>query len=175
MVAPPGRRTRKLARLPGWDYRRPDWCFVTICTKDRAPSLARIERGRLVLTSAGQVVGTCWMRLKILHPEIQLDAWVIMPNHFHGLIRPGALGQTRERGPGRPSEPLRPWRPGTLGVLINHFKRGVTHELRQRQIAWSGWHRGYHDRVVRDDSALPRIRRYIEMNPIRLLRSTGAL
>jgi len=168
---------RKSMRLPGWDYRRADWCFVTICTRRRARCLARSQAGKLILTDAGRVAATSWQMLKVLNPEIDLDAWMVMPDHFHGLIRPAGAGRSLERGPGRPKRPLRHWQPGTLGVLINQFKRAVTHELRRRQIAWPGWHRGYHDRVVRDNAALPRIRRYIELNPQRWLahaKRTGA-
>ena len=167
------RPVRAAMRLPDWDYRRADWYFVTIGTKRHTRSLAHVALGRLVSTEAGRVVGECWTRLHTLHPEVSLDAWVVMPDHFHALIRPAGVGKGQERGPGRPPEIEPRWRSGSLGVLINHFKRGVTVTLRQRGIPWPGWHRGYHDRVVRDPSALIRIRRYIGLNPVRYLARHG--
>lgn len=161
------------SRKPGWDYGRPSWYLVTICTRNRIHALAAVEDGALIATSVGCLAGDCWLRTGILHPNVGLDAWVVMPDHFHGLIRPtGRSSPRREGGPGMPTPA--PWRSGTLGVLINQFKRAVTLEARLRGLPWPGWQSRFHDRIIRDEAALRRTRRYIAMNPAKYLAAHGA-
>lgn len=159
-------------RRQGWDYGRPIWYFVTICTKDRVRTLARIRDGALKATLAGRLAAECWQQIRILHPDVGLAEWVVMPDHFHGLIRPpGPRRGASSAGPGQPVP--RPWRAGTLGVLINQFKRAVTLKARRQGLPWPGWQPRYHDRIVRDAAAFHAIRRYILMNPAKYLRTHG--
>jgi REP element-mobilizing transposase RayT len=159
-------------RWSSWDYGRPAWYFVTICTRQRARSLACIRGGALEYTVTGRLAAECWERIRTLHPGVRLAEWVVMPDHLHGLIRPaGALTLESGAGPGQPSPPR--WRAQTLGVLINQFKRAVTLEARRQGIPWLGWQPRFHDRIVRDATAFHAIRRYILMNPVRYLRAHG--
>ncbi len=73
-------------RLAGWDYTSPAWYFVTICVKDRRPCLAEIVAGEVRLTPAGLIVAEEWAKTEQIRPYVALDAWVVMPNHFHGMI-----------------------------------------------------------------------------------------
>ncbi len=112
------------------------------------------------------------MQIRLLHPDTRLAEWVVMPDHFHGLVRPaGAPPEGAGTGPGHSSLPQ--WRPGSLGVLVNQFKRAVTLEARRQGIPWPGWQPRFHDRIVRDAAAFQAIQRYIIMNPARYLRTYG--
>ena len=74
------------ARLSGWDYTSAGWYFVTICVKNRLPCLAEIVNGVMRLTPMGEIVAEEWQRTAHIRPNVALDAWVVMPDHFHALI-----------------------------------------------------------------------------------------
>jgi REP element-mobilizing transposase RayT len=162
-----GRYRIRSSRRRGWDYSAPAWYFVTICVRDRQPCLARVTDGRVELTAAGEVVADRWQAIAQIRPDVVLGEWVILPEHLHALIRLSAPPPTNHAGPGIPPGLVSAWRPGTLGVIINHFKRAVTVELARRKIPWAGWQPRYHDRIVRDANALAAIGKYITMNPLR--------
>ncbi|HUG27113.1 MAG TPA: hypothetical protein VMK53_02360 [Gemmatimonadales bacterium] len=162
-----GRYRIRSSRRRGWDYGAPAWYFVTLCVRDRQKCLARVENGGVELTAAGEVVADRWQAIGRIRPEVVLGEWVVMPEHFHALIRPNAPPPADHAGPGMPPDLVPTWRPGTLGVIINQFKRAVTLELKCQGILWPGWQPRYHDRIVRDAEALHAIHRYIVMNPAR--------
>ena len=80
---------RKLNRLKGYDYAQPGYYFVTVCTKDRALRFGDVQNGRMVLNDAGKIVHNEWVRSQEIRQEIQLDEFVIMPNHIHGIVAIG--------------------------------------------------------------------------------------
>jgi REP element-mobilizing transposase RayT len=122
-----------------------------------------------VLTEAGQIAADCWRLIQARHPAVGRDLWVVMPDHFHGLIRPAAT-PVSGAGPGRiQAIRAQPWRPGILGVLINQFKRAVTLEVKRRELPWTGWQPRCYDRIIRNERALRAIRHYIAMNPARYI------
>ncbi|MFN3309637.1 MAG: hypothetical protein ACK44E_10570, partial [Anaerolineales bacterium] len=79
------------ARLPGWDYTSAGWYFVTICVKNRVPCLAEIVNGVVRLSPIGEIVAEEWQRTAHIRPNVVLDAWVVMPDHFHAIIGITAL------------------------------------------------------------------------------------
>jgi len=68
------------------DYRQPGVYFVTICTHDRACVLGRVEDDRVRLSPVGRIARDCWIAIPDHFPHAGLDAYVIMPNHVHGLV-----------------------------------------------------------------------------------------
>ena len=77
---------RRSIRLPRYDYTTPGAYFVTICTWNRACVLGDIANDEMDLSVAGQVTQDVWEELPDHYPHVRLDAWVIMPNHVHGII-----------------------------------------------------------------------------------------
>lgn len=75
---------RKSPRHPFFDYRSCAAYFVTTCTKNRR--CLEVNRGRMYLNSLGSIVAEEWVRSQKLRDEIVLDAWIIMPNHLHGIV-----------------------------------------------------------------------------------------
>lgn len=73
-------------RLRGWDYSSDGYYFITICVKNREPLLGHIEDGKMKPNVFGEIVQNCWYDLTNHYPNIQLDAFCIMPNHIHGII-----------------------------------------------------------------------------------------
>jgi REP element-mobilizing transposase RayT len=78
---------RQSIRLKGWDYSRPGWYFVTVCTQDMRPVFGTVVSGRMALNEAGRLVREMWLAVGRYHPEYVLDEFVVMPNHVHGLVR----------------------------------------------------------------------------------------
>jgi putative transposase len=74
------------ARLSGWDYASEGYYFVTICVKDRLTSLAKIIDGDVLLSPIGEIIAEEWKRTAEIRKNVKLDAWVIMPDHVHGII-----------------------------------------------------------------------------------------
>ena len=117
------------------------------------------------LNDAGQMVHSAWMELPNRFPTIALDAKVVMPNHFHGIIviKPLSpnVGAATRAAP-------------TLGAIVGAFKsittvryiKGVNEE-KWPEFNKRIWHRNYYEHVIRHEQAFNRIRRYIELNPIK--------
>jgi len=86
MVYNPQKYNRRSIRLKGYDYTQPGAYFVTICTREQECLLGNMENGTMVLSEFGRIVERCWCTLPRHFPNIELDAFVVMPNHIHGII-----------------------------------------------------------------------------------------
>jgi REP-associated tyrosine transposase len=158
----PERHRRRSIRLRGYDYSLPGAYFVTICVQDRACLFGEVIDGVVRLSTAGLVVDSWWGMIPRRFPGVELDAYVVMPNHLHGIV---AL-QTTEDGMERTAAGV------SLPDVMQWFKSETTTDYRQGVEAdgWEPfrgrlWQRNYHDHIVRDDRDLERIRKYIEGNP----------
>ncbi|MFP4040814.1 MAG: hypothetical protein ACLFS7_09760, partial [Desulfosudaceae bacterium] len=104
---------RRSIRLQGYDYSQAGAYFVTICTQNRECLFGDIADGEMRLNDAGQMVQTVWDEIPAHYPGIDIDAFIIMPNHIHGIIvlvgaapcgRPEYPGNSVGAGPrGRPA------------------------------------------------------------------------
>jgi putative transposase len=167
---------RRSVRLQGYDYSRGGAYFITICTQDRTRLLGEIIDGQMSLSAAGQMIEEVWAGLPMRFPTIVLDAFVVMPDHLHGVLilsdetgEPNAgaeVGNVNEHAPGT--------LPGTIGRILQTFKSTSTHFYIQgvRQQGWPPfagrlWQRNYYERIIRNEQALERIRTYINANPSR--------
>ena len=148
-------------RLVGYDYAWPGIFYVTVCTAGWRCTLGSLDDGVFASTPVGQIVAEEWLRTPVVRPEVDLDAFVVMPNHLHALL---VIGET-ESERGRSGEFHRAAR--SLGAVMAGYKSAVTHRVRQLP-GWAGrdvWQRGYYEHIVRDDQALDSIRAYIAANP----------
>ena len=73
-------------RLPGFDYTQPGAYFVTICAHGRDCLFGKVADGDVVLNHLGRLAHEEWTYTEIVRPEVELDEFVIMPNHLHGII-----------------------------------------------------------------------------------------
>jgi putative transposase len=80
------RPDRRSLRLPGYDYSLPDAYFVTLCTHNRECLFGDIQNGKMRLNNSGEFVLACWNEIPTHFPRTVLDAFVVMPNHVHGII-----------------------------------------------------------------------------------------
>lgn len=74
------------ARLPGWDYRHAGAYFITICTQNRTPFFGECQGGKMKLSTAGMIAQRCWYQIPFLKSHVTLGAFVVMPNHVHGIM-----------------------------------------------------------------------------------------
>ena len=154
---------RRSMRLPNYDYTRSGVYFVTICTYRFADLFGRIVDGKVQLNELGRLVEEEWQRTAAVRPSVEVDLYVVMPNHLHGLlwISESQLEQIPER--------TATVRSNSLGSIIAQFKSKVT--KRSRSLANPRslpiWKRNYYDHIVRNERSLERIRNYILENPSR--------
>lgn len=166
----PQKHHRRSIRLPGYDYAQPGAYFVTICTKDRRSLFGVIANQAVLLSPIGHIVEQCWLALPNHFPHLSLDAFVIMPDHLHGILV--LSGNTVSAQP-MPHEPPRGTQPNSLSAIIQNFKSVATRRVNQARHTPGAtlWHRNYYERIARDSDALFFIRRYIRNNPARTQRS----
>jgi len=77
---------RKSLRLPNYDYSANGYYFVTICAKFRYPWFGTINNGKMILNTKGRIVSEQWNWLQQHYAYVDLDEFIIMPDHFHGII-----------------------------------------------------------------------------------------
>jgi putative transposase len=170
-------KERKRLRLKEYDYSQPGAYFVTICTKDRVQRFGEIVDGEMRANNLAAIVESCWNDLPNHYPNVELDAFVIMPNHVHGIVvvldEPIMVGDktVRDRSVGdglRPSPTVgSPIRKHPLSEIVRAFKSFSARRINEIQNipGMHVWQRGYYDHIIRDDRSLTRIREYIVQNP----------
>ena len=150
------------ARLANYDYGSNGMYFVTICTRNKDAYFGNIDPTTATLTPStiGQVAIDCWLTIPTYFPFAELDAFQVMPNHLHGILWIC-----------KPVDEHTDWQPNRFGPqrqnlpsIIRGFKAAVTKQAKQDETDF-GWQPRYHDRVIRNQNELERIRTYIENNP----------
>ncbi len=165
---------RQSIRKTGWDYTSAGYYFVTINTRKGRSLFGTVVNGRMVLNEAGRLAEQCWRDIPTHFPSVGMDEFVVMPNHLHGVLR---LQKSGAPSPGEPhfGKP----QAGSLGTIVGAYKAAVTREIQRRTGlefqarssepvaagASALWHRNYWDVIVRDETALDKIRNYIRFNP----------
>ncbi|MCD6400671.1 MAG: hypothetical protein J7L73_01965 [Anaerolineales bacterium] len=177
------KHNRRSIRLKGYDYSQPGAYFITIVTQNREFLFGDVINGKMVLNAAGLMIQNVWNELPKRFSNIEMDETIVMPNHFHGIIK--IVGQTLAVTPHDDSEiinaaGMRPTPTGaytegrkTIGDIIGAFKSITTHEYiigvkNNKWMVFCGklWQRNYWEHIVRNEMELNRIRKYIINNPI---------
>lgn len=156
------------ARLNGWDYGSHGLYFITICTKDRVRYFGEIEEindyseTRSIVSLRETEIGTIafdnWLKIPKYSPFVELDEFVIMPDHIHGILfinKPGKID----------------WQPNQFGAqsknlasIIRGYKSSVTQYAALNGMSFA-WQAGYYDRVIRNEKEYLNIQQYIYNNP----------
>ncbi len=163
------------ARLQQWDYGSPGLYFITICTQNRehffgevivpspdssALSLDLPAAQFMKYTPIGELVHRYWQQIPQFSPYVEVDAFIIMPNHLHGIL---FLNKPN----------YQQWQPNTFGPqsqnlasVIRGFKAAVKKYATTYQIPFA-WQSRFYDRVIRSEKELQHIRAYIYDNPLK--------
>ena len=160
---------RRFMCLRGYDYFDPGGYFASICTWQREYLFWEINNGVMRLNEYGRIVEKEWFRTGNIRINVDLDEFVIMPNHLHGILlinnrmnalRRGVLQYAPARGLRSPSQ--------TIGAIIRGFKSAATKSinLSRRTPGRPLWQRNYFEHVIKNENELFGIREYIRGNPL---------
>jgi len=86
MTYNPNNHHRRSIRLHGYDYSQPGIYFITLCTYNRECLFGEILNGEMRLNEFGKIANQCWLEIPNHFPQTQLDEYIIMPDHIHGII-----------------------------------------------------------------------------------------
>jgi putative transposase len=169
---------RRSIRLQQYDYGQYGFYFITVCTHNRFCLFGAIEHDVMRFTVQGEIAAACWMAIPDHFLHIELDEWIVMPNHVHGILRVGDCGGTGRgtacRAPTTAMEvaPIEKFGvpvSGSIPTVIRSFKSAVTkgiNDLSQSSARCVVWQRNYWEHLIRDEGELQRIREYIRNNPL---------
>lgn len=172
---------RRSIRLHGYDYTQVGMYFLTVCAHDHKCLFGEVMDGKMRLNDAGNIVADEWIITPVMRKNIVLDSFVVMPNHFHGIIaihddcrgtmhRAQIQPDTKQEGAmhraptkeqfGKPTS-------NSIPTIVRGFKSAVTKRINKIR-ATPGmpvWQRNYYEHVIRNDADLDRIREYMLNNP----------
>jgi putative transposase len=157
---------RRSIRLKEYDYSQTGAYFVTLVTVDRACLFGEVEAGVMRLNPFGSIVENEWRRLGERFERINLDEWVVMPNHLHGIlliveedVNRAGTGEMQGKATGAP--------PGSLGAIVGSYKSITTRMVNalRRTPGELVWQRNYYEHIIRNEDEWEAIRSYIRNNP----------
>ena len=161
---------RHSIRLKGYDYSKTGAYFITLCTQNRKCLFGSIVNGGIQLNKIGQIVKDEWIKIAEIQHEIKLDEYVVMPDHFHGIViftkSVGAIHESPIHGsPLQMTQKQR--RNMGLPKLIGRFKMLSSKKINKiRQTPGVKlWQRDYWEHIIRNNDELINIRKYIKNNP----------
>ena len=164
-------------RLKNWDYSSTGAYFITICTKNYEHYFGEITDREMILSEIGKIVSDEWKKTPAIRSDmnIEIDEFVIMPNHFHGIIIIGEnkynnLGNDCRDAMPRVSMPCIPMckitpQSKNLASIIRGFKSSVTLFARKQGIPFV-WQPRFYEHIIRNEESLCEIRNYIFNNPL---------
>lgn len=159
-------------RYKNWDYTKGGAYFLTICTKNRRNHLGSIEDGLIELSETGEMVHQCWVQIPEHVPDVNVDEFIIMPDHLHGIIlihcTVEMLHATSLRDKQWDYKTMSGISPksGSLSAIIRSFKSAVTKQTRKINPEFA-WQSRFYDHIIRDKDEYYRIRYYIRSNPLK--------
>lgn len=187
MTYNPDIHKRQSIRLKGYDYSQSGLYFITICCYQRECLFGNIINSQIILNNFGQLIKEEWLKSAEIREEIEFDDFIIMPNHFHGIViinqeinsdfmkndvdfqdnNVGANGRLPLQQI-QSSRPKISMKPKSISSLIAGFKSATTKKINiirntpQNPV----WQRNYYDHIIRNDESLARIREYVQNNPL---------
>jgi len=170
-------RTKSL-RKQRYDYSQDGAYFITICTKDKKNYFGKIENGKMILSDVGIIANKYWKEIPNQFVFVELDEFVIMPNHVHGILMINSNGRdainrvsTDNGGVTGKNNPMLHnsisrfirWYKGRCTFEINKlYKNAINRVSTEIDFAWQS---RFYDRIIRNDIELNKIREYIQINP----------
>ena len=159
-------RHRKTVRLQNYDYTTPGAYLVTICTDGNKRFFGKIVGSSAELSVIGKVVEKSWLEIHNHFENVDLDAFVVMPDHFHGILTLRCRGTACRA---QLKEDFSQLVPESLSTIVRSFKSAVTRRVRgvegyRNTTVWQG---GYYERVIRKTENINQVREYILNNPLR--------
>jgi putative transposase len=161
------------ARADFWDYSWIGAYFVTLCTKNRYHYFGKIMEGNMALSPLGTIADVLWYEIKYHAKHVELGAFVVMPNHVHGIVRilsndatpvetthalslpsSPSLAQQRFQNQGKNS----------LSSIVGSYKSAISKHAHRLGFDFA-WQARFHDHIICNEEAYQRIATYIINNP----------
>jgi len=141
---------RRSIRLQGYDYTNTGIYFVTICCHQRHHLFGEIENGEMEINVTGQIVSHLWQKIPHHFPMAELDEFILMPDHLHGII---VFPESKDNR--------------SLAHIVQNFKSISSRKINRinKNYGVSIWQRNYYERIVRTEEELKNLREYIRNNP----------
>ena len=184
----PQKHHRRSIRLKGYDYSQAGGYFVTVVAWHRECLFGEVVNGEMKLNQYGEIVQKWWYEIPIHFPDVEIGAFIIMPNHVHGIIfivnRRGTVPVPKDDGEnsisqnnnavgitqGGETPPLRTFEgTPTLGQIVAYFKYQSTKDMNAIEdtgTVTKFWQRNYYEHISRDEKDLQNKTDYIETNPL---------
>lgn len=161
--------SRRSIRLKNYDYSQHGVYVITLCIQNRLCLFGNIVNEMMILNEAGKMIEEEWYQLALRFCSIQLDEYIIMPNHFHGIIIVGApLVGARNNGQAQDLPLQNP----QLSEIVSALKSITTHKYthgvkshRWKPFDGKLWQRNYYEHIIRDEEDFFRAKEYIRHNP----------
>jgi len=167
---------RRSIRLKNYDYSNTGAYFITVCAYNRECLFGNMQTGKIVLNQFGQIISNKWNQIPKHFLNVQLDEFIIMPNHLHGIIIiVGAKHLTKEfsknlqyRQKNASPLHLNGTKPGSLSAIMQNFQSVTTRKINQiRKTPGSKlWQRNFFEHIIRDEKELNQVREYVINNPL---------
>jgi REP element-mobilizing transposase RayT len=173
----PERHHRRSIRLRGYDYSETGAYFVTICSFQRECLFGRVVDAEVELSQFGEVAASCWSAIPQHFSHVELDCFVVMPNHVHGIVvvtenlggtaMPCPYGRSLQGDSGGRMRKFGDAISGSLPTIVGSFKSAVTQKINilRNSPRHPVWQRNYYEHVIRNDTSLTMLRQYICNNP----------
>ena len=171
------------ARLQRWDYSKEGMYFVTICTENKKNYFGSIKNSsigyvpeiitpNMELSILGNVVLDEWIKTVLIRKDMNLELgeFVVMPNHFHGIM---VIGENQFNETPKENEINKPpnkksvfsAQSKNLASIIRGYKSSVTNYARKNNIEFN-WQSRFHEHIIRSKEELDSISKYILNNPM---------
>jgi REP element-mobilizing transposase RayT len=172
---------RRSIRLKEYDYSNAGAYFVTMCTWQKECLFGDVMNGEMRLNELGGIVDKEWVQTAVVRSNVELDVYIVMPNHFHGIIiLNDPVGATRRvahdmtiddmANNTRATHRVAPTtlQSGSIGAILGQFKSIAAKTINQTRntLGMPLWQRNYFERVIRNENELHAIRQYIINNPL---------
>ncbi|MDR3314187.1 MAG: hypothetical protein LBS96_06985 [Oscillospiraceae bacterium] len=160
----------KSIRIGKHDYTRSGIYFMTICIQNRECVFCKIANGDAQVTQWGAIALNEWLAAPQHRSNVVLHEYVLMPNHFHGIVEIAKDKDfnsldTARRVPTNREEKFGAPVAGSVPTLMRAYKAAVTKRIRQNGGDAFQWQRGYYEHIIRDEKDYIRIAEYINNNP----------
>jgi putative transposase len=161
-------RVRKRMRLEGYDYSNDNCYFVTSNVQDMVCCFGEITNGKMALNEFGKIAEEQWHWLGEQYPYVVLHAFVVMPNHIHGIIEINRAAAAPVVRIGR-DQPVQQGQGKikSLSELMGAYKTTSSKKIHLAGFPQFAWKRSFYDHIIRHEIAFYNISNYIIDNPVR--------
>jgi len=181
----PEKHHRRSIRLPDFDYSQPGAYYITIVTHNRVSRFGDIRGAAMHLNAVGEMIDLTWRQIPETYPGIQIDYYVVMPNHLHGILILGEIESPTAGGPSliapdvvvgldaaQEAHVASSEKKSAVNDIVGRFKSLTTTRYIKgvQEFGWPRftshfWQRNFYEHIIRDDQEWGRIAEYITDNP----------